>query len=168
MSGLRERVLRTALRALRLVPDRPRAVLTGFRSPAYRIGASCLIVRDDGAWLLVRHSYRRGWSLPGGGTARHEGPADAAHREMREELGVGVELGESFPVIDPRHRRVTFLFPARVVEGEPMVRSVEIEEVRWFDPASLPTGDRWLGQVEAAARRHLSGDHPGLVVPEEL
>ena len=50
-------------------------------------GAHALIVNREGKVLLARHSYKGGWSLPGGGVERGE-PAEAAMlREMREELG---------------------------------------------------------------------------------
>jgi len=50
-------------------------------------GAHALIVNREGKVLLARHSYKGGWSLPGGGVDRGE-PAEAAMlREMKEELG---------------------------------------------------------------------------------
>lgn len=160
-------LLRPAYRLIGRLPERARVVLTGVRTPIYRLGSSCVIVRDDGSWLLVRHSYRPGWSLPGGGLARGEDPPATAVREMREELGVEVELGDPFPVVDSRYRRLTFLFPATIVSGEPRVVTPELEEIGWFHPASLPDADRWLRVVADSARRHLAGDHPGLVIPDE-
>lgn len=159
--------LRPLYRLIGRLPERARVVLTGIRSPAYRLGSSCAIVRDDGSWLLVRHSYRPGWSLPGGGLAGAEDPEATARREMREELGVEVELGDPFPVVDAHYRRLTFLFPATIASGEPRVCTPELEEIGWFHPASLPEPDRWLRQVADAARRHLAGDHQGLVIPEQ-
>jgi ADP-ribose pyrophosphatase YjhB (NUDIX family) len=41
-----------------------------------------------GAILLIRSSYRRSWSLPGGGVGKDEMPRSAALRELDEELGV--------------------------------------------------------------------------------
>jgi 8-oxo-dGTP pyrophosphatase MutT (NUDIX family) len=38
--------------------------------------------------LLVRTSYRKGWTLPGGGVRRGEAPEAAARRELAEELGL--------------------------------------------------------------------------------
>lgn len=46
-----------------------------------------------GRLLLIRNSYRPGWSLPGGGVARGEAADAAALREVREELGVHVAPG---------------------------------------------------------------------------
>jgi 8-oxo-dGTP pyrophosphatase MutT (NUDIX family) len=44
----------------------------------------------SGEILLLRNSYRTGWSLPGGGIGRGETARDAALRELREEVGLVV------------------------------------------------------------------------------
>ena len=41
--------------------------------------------------LMVRHSYRSRLSWPGGGIGRGEEPADAAIRELNEELGLAID-----------------------------------------------------------------------------
>ena len=46
-----------------------------------------LILVQDGAVLLVRHTYQRHWYLPGGGVKRGETLEEAARREAAEELG---------------------------------------------------------------------------------
>ena len=56
-------------------------------------GVSVIAHDDEGRVLMVRHSYARpGWAFPGGGCKRGEDPAQAARRELREELGL--ELGD--------------------------------------------------------------------------
>ena len=128
-----------------------------------------MIVDDDGRWLLVRHTYRQGWSLPGGGSAKGESPADTARREMREELGIDIEVGPSAAVVDPHIRRLTFAFVARIESGEPGVRSPELERFEWFDPAELPADrDRWMRLAEGVARRLLAGEQvPVIVAPKD-
>src|SRR5437764_1376735 len=51
-------------------------------------GVKCLVADGD-QLLLVRHSYGPAlWDLPGGFCRRSEAFADAAQRELAEELGV--------------------------------------------------------------------------------
>ncbi len=44
-----------------------------------------------GKILMIRHSYRNRLSWPGGGVRRGEDPADAAIRELHEELGFAAD-----------------------------------------------------------------------------
>ncbi|MFN2606997.1 MAG: NUDIX domain-containing protein [Acidimicrobiales bacterium] len=155
------------------LPARARVAIMRSVTPTFRVGAVCVVQRDDGAVLLVRHSYRRGWGLPGGLLKRGEPPATAAAREAREELGVALDLApEARVVVDARHRRVDVLYRARLpagpadaggtvdggVEGAgvgggppPRPTSPEILEVGWFPPDDLPS----LGREAVSALAEL-------------
>lgn len=111
-------------------------------TPSFHVGAICVVERPDGALLMIRQSYRRrtAWGFPGGLLKRNEAPADAAHREVCEEIGIEVEL-DPVPkvVIEPRHRRVDVIYTGRAQDGaEPTPCSPEVVEVRWFPPNDLP------------------------------
>jgi len=112
-------------------------------APGYTVGAMCFIERDDGAMLLVRLSYRMRWGVPGGLLKRGEEPGDAARREVREEVGVEIELlGEPAVVVDAEAQRVDLVYRAQLATGEDPAAAVpgspEIVEARWFPIASLP------------------------------
>lgn len=114
-----------------------------------RPGPSALVVAaavvDDLAaprWLL---SARRAkpvtlagrWEFPGGKVETGEDPVTALHRELEEELGVAVRLGEELVGSDPAgwrlsDRYVMRLWTAQVTRGEP-APLVEHDELRWLD-----------------------------------
>jgi hypothetical protein len=54
------------------------------------LGVQCIVIQDRREILLVRHSYVRGWHLPGGGVERHENLEQALERELLEEAGLGI------------------------------------------------------------------------------
>ena len=151
---------RSLLRLFRRLPPRLRIAAVHALSPSYTVGAVCIIDREDGGVLLVRHSYRPRWGLPGGLCQSREDVADAARREVREEVGVeAVLIGEPAVVVDPGERRVDVVFAARLLlDGEraaPRPVSPEIVECRWFAPdeiGSLPL-QREAAQAMAALAR---------------
>ena len=131
-----------ALAVFRRLPVRARRRVVRTLAPGFTVGAICLIERPDGALLLVRQSYRHRWGVPGGLLKRGERPEDAARREVREEVGLDIELvGEPAVVVDPIPRRIDIVFRARPAAGvvqEPTPCSPEITEVRWFGSQDLP------------------------------
>lgn len=86
------------------------------------------------------------WEFPGGKVDAGETPHEALHREIREELGVGVRLGEELTGPDDggwriSARHVLRLWLAVVIEGEPT--PIEHDELRWLGPQEWLDVD-WL------------------------
>jgi len=131
-------------------------------TPTFTVGAICLVERGDGRILLIRQSYRNHWGLPGGLLQRREDPAVAAVREIREEVGLDIELvSEPAVVVDASPRRIDVVFrarPAREDEADAVCpSSVEIVEAAWFLPTELPRLQVETAQaVQALARASLS------------
>ena len=150
--------MRLLLGVYRRLPRLGRRWIVRTIAPKYTVGAMAIVERDDGAVLLVRHSYRRKWGVPGGLMKRGEHPEVALRREVREEVGIEVDvLGEPAVVVDPDPQRVDLVFRARVRAGEGDARpvSAEILEVRWFLPDELPelqfeTSGALMGLARAA------------------
>jgi 8-oxo-dGTP diphosphatase len=127
---------RRSLRLLRRVPTRVLERVVRLRSPSYTLGTACLI-EPDGQVLLVRAAYRRNWSLPGGLLDKGETPAEGLRREVREEVGIEVELrGEPVVIVDLGSQLVEFFFrgfPADGVDPDTArAASAEIEQVGWY------------------------------------
>jgi 8-oxo-dGTP diphosphatase len=59
-----------------------------------RLAAGVLFRHADGRILLVKPTYKDGWEIPGGYVETGESPRAAAVREVREELGLDVDLAD--------------------------------------------------------------------------
>ena len=108
------------------------------------LGVRGLAVDPKGRVCLVRHTYRDGWFLPGGGVKPRETLSEAAARELREETGIIVaEAPRSvLGVYSSRHGHrsdhiVVFVVTDWRVEES---ASPEIAEVAFFPPDELPPG----------------------------
>ena len=99
------------------------------------------------------------WEFPGGKVDAGEAPVDALHRELREELGVRVTLGDEVVGPDDGLWRlpetyVMRLWFAVLAAGEPQPL-VEHDELRWLAPGewlTVPWLDADVRIVEAIAR----------------
>ncbi len=91
--------------------------------------------------LLVRQSYRREFSLPGGGVKPGEQPLDAVRRELDEELGLAVPAADFEPVLTETglwdHRLDTVSFFTLRLEARPSLRidNREIVDTLFVTPA---------------------------------
>ncbi len=126
--------------------------LRGFVSQL-AFGATGLVTDEAGRVLLVRGRLAAGWSLPGGGVAAGEPPAEAVLRELAEEVGYG---GGRPPVLLGLYtRRIAWATNVialyRLEGGEVAFQpNFEIAEICWADPAAPPPG------TEPGAARRLA------------
>jgi len=134
------RVHLALLKIFKRLPRRARLAIVHTLAPSYSVGAICIVERDDGRVLLVRHSYRDRWGFPGGLLRRGERAAYGARRETREECDIVIEIvGEPAVVVEPDPRRVDVIFRCRTDEPD-RIRPMppEVTDVAWFPPDDLP------------------------------
>lgn len=113
-------------------------------SPSYTIGAAVVLRRGDGSLLLVQQRHTGAWALPGGLVRRRELPADAAAREVAEEVGIELAaagLGDPSIVVDPPRGAVDLVYRLDDADRVRPRRADPVEVMRWgwFDPRQLPT-----------------------------
>ncbi|HEY7364419.1 MAG TPA: CoA pyrophosphatase [Methylomirabilota bacterium] len=100
-------------------------------------GHACFLLTRRAASL---RAHARQWALPGGGIDPGEGPVAAALRELREEVGLALEVGNVLGLLDDYGTRSGFLITPVVlwagaqVELTPNVAEVaSIHRVRLSD-----------------------------------
>ncbi len=131
------------------------------------VGCGCLILNDKNEVLLVKRSLtcktdRGMWSRPGGGVEFGETFEQAVVREMKEELGIEVEVLRYLDYTNDIKQEdgitkhwVTLGFLGRIKSGEPKVMEPDKhDELRWFPMDRLPENltvytKRGLGALKA-------------------
>jgi ADP-ribose pyrophosphatase YjhB (NUDIX family) len=121
------------------------------------VGVGVVVWHDDRVLLIRRNKPpRQGhWSLPGGAQQLGETVAEAARREVREEAGLEVELGEIIATIDSiEHdgdRRVRYhytLIDFVAEAASPVLRpGSDAADARWFEVAEIETLGLWSETV---------------------
>ena len=95
------------------------------------------VIRDEAGQILIDRRPAEGllgglWEFPGGKVEPNESIADCVRREIREELGIEIEVGEELIVVDHAytHFKVSLhVHLCRHLSGEP--QAIECDEVRW-------------------------------------
>jgi ADP-ribose pyrophosphatase YjhB (NUDIX family) len=107
------------------------------------IGVCAVVCNGQGDVLLVKHTYRADWYLPGGGLRRGEVPAEGIKRELREEVGLEV-LGAPRLLqvyLHYYHGMIDYpiMFEVTAFNGTAHAADrIEITEIGWFAPDRLP------------------------------
>lgn len=131
------------------------------------VGVGVVVWNGDRVLLIKRGKPPRlgQWSLPGGAQKLGETLADAAKREVREETGIEIELGEIVATIDSIDRddagrvRHHYTLVDFVAEGlETTLRAGDdAADARWFERKAIDELGLWSETIRiidlAASRR---------------
>jgi ADP-ribose pyrophosphatase YjhB (NUDIX family) len=107
------------------------------------LGVRALVIDGDNRVFLVKHTYVRGWHLPGGGVEPGENLHTALTRELSEEgniemLGPPVLLGLFFNPRDSRRDHVALFLVREFRRGAAPKPNAEIVDGRFFSLDALP------------------------------
>lgn len=124
-----------------------------------RVAAYAVVIDESDRMLLAHWNEGPGaaWTLPGGGLEPGEHPEDAVRREVREETGLRVAVGDVLGVdsqVIPLRRRLSadataplhalrIVYRARVVGGT-LANEIDgtTDEAGWFPLADVPSMQR--------------------------
>jgi 8-oxo-dGTP diphosphatase len=103
--------------------------------------AAALITRV-GRILVAQREEKDDWGLhwefPGGTLEQDEGPHECIKRELREELGIGVEVEEICQAVFKRYEGFNILllaYQCTITEGIPS--AIRCREIRWVGKDEL-------------------------------
>jgi len=113
------------------------------------VGVGAILVDEEGRLFLARRGPQakneRGlWEFPGGSVELGEQLADALRREMREEYGIEISVGELLDVVDhilPEEGQhwVSPTFICRIESGLPRILEPgKCAEIGWYRPSGVP------------------------------
>ncbi len=115
--------------------------------PHYDVVAA-VTTRDDGRVLVARRRQEDMlgglWEFPGGKCEDGESLPEALRREMCEELGIEVTVGDELIVVEHAytHFRITlYAFACRLTEDSPPPQCIDCDDFRWAtheEIAALP------------------------------
>lgn len=122
----------------------PLALVYWFFTRPEVVGVRVLVFNSKGEVLLVKHTYRGSYFLPGGRVDKGESLEDCARREVFEETNIKIDQlgihGIYRKFIDYKHDNL-IVFSTSDVENEDEILAddIEILEAKWFSLDNLPT-----------------------------
>jgi 8-oxo-dGTP pyrophosphatase MutT (NUDIX family) len=150
--------------------------VTDYVLPRIPASAGALIGDGSGHVLILKPTYKSGWTIPGGQIESDgESPWDGCRREVNEETGLEVTSGRLMCVdfLSPRPGKpggVRFVFDCGVIgvgaTGTITVDGVEISDYRWVSPVeagellSGPVGRRVTAILDSEGFVYLENGRP--------
>lgn len=140
--------------------------LVGHR-PLLQVGASVILVDEEGRILLQKRKDNHLWAYHGGSVELDEDTEAAARRELYEETGIiaedmklfGVFSGPQTHYVYPNGDEVSnvdVVYICRKWSGSLKGQESEVEELKFFSPEDVPGDDMLFPCNIPALRRFIS------------
>jgi 8-oxo-dGTP diphosphatase len=117
------------------------------------------VIESDGTVLIAQRKpgshLALKWEFPGGKLEWGEDPREGLKREIREELGIEIEVGDVVEVVSHTYedRQIVLMaYKCRYQSGT--VQLLDVHDVRWvrpeelrtveLSPADVPIMEKWL------------------------
>lgn len=126
------------------------------------LGVRAAVENEAGHVFLVRHTYVKGWFMPGGGVEKAEPALEALQRELIEEAGVRLISEPRLINVYSNHQNFpndhVLLYRVPWGSWEPVTPTQrgEIAETAWVDP-SAPFEGITAGTLERLAELYTGG-----------
>ena len=134
-------MLRRTFAALwRRAPKWTRRLSVLLTESRFTVTVGAVVIDSRHRVLLLRHRFRPGggWGIPGGFMRPREQPEEALLRELREEVGLEIEVASvAFIRALQKYRQVEIIFQC-APKGIPTPQGFEINRAEWFELNSLP------------------------------
>jgi 8-oxo-dGTP diphosphatase len=128
------------------------------------VGVGAIIVDPDGRLFLSRRGpeakNERGlWEFPGGSVEFGETLAQALIREMIEEYGIQIQVGDLLDVVDhilanEKQHWVSPTYLCTIISGEPVIKEPKkCSQIGWFFPNEIPDDLSMISQQNLAHYR---------------
>lgn len=125
--------------------------------PSFPIPVCCALIEQEDRVLIAQRPPDKHlggqWEFPGGKVEPHESPADALHREIREELGCTLTITATLPP-------VIHSYPTATIQLHPFIASLSADSAppHAYEHVAL----KWLNRTELAKATLAPADIPVL------
>ncbi len=104
----------------------------------YTIGAFAIILDEQDRVLLCHRRDYDLWNLPGGGVEANEAPWECVVREVKEEVGLDVQVESLAGVYSKRNETdIVFSFICKVI-GAKIALTDEADKIEYFSVNEIP------------------------------